>query len=127
MSDRVEFMLKYGRPDDVRKIVSGYHQNGIDNRGWALDTALKNPACPSDVVDLAATKGAYTTQNRAFKHPNLSKALHTKALQHSSNDVRESALLSHHTTDEQLIHHRENDPDFDVRRIAANILRNRHG
>lgn len=123
MSDRIEFMLKYGTADHVRSVVRNCRQ-GHYNHTWALHTALKNPVCPSDLVDLAySTKGGGSGfQTLAIKHPNLSPELHKKALSHSSSDVREAAIFNPQTTDDQLAHARENDSDFGVRSTAANIL-----
>jgi hypothetical protein len=110
MSDRVSFLLKYGRAEDIRNVVNSYKQHGIDNSEWAIHTALKNPACPTDIVDHAATKGYSSMKADAFKHPNLSPEVHTKALNSSDPTMRLNAWHSHHTTIEQLQHAAEHDP-----------------
>jgi hypothetical protein len=71
MSDKVEFMLKHGTPDHIRKIVNNPRQHGIDNIEWAFNMALHNPAAPTDIVQRAYGCGVPSTRDLAAKHPNL--------------------------------------------------------
>jgi hypothetical protein len=122
MSDRTEFMLKYGRPNDVREILNNPTKHGIENADWALHLAMKNPAAPQDVVDRAFSRGTYTTQELAAQHPNLSTDLHAKALKHDAEHMRKAALLNPQTTRDDLHKVRDEDPDHEVKNLADHLL-----
>ena len=126
MSDKIEFLLKYGTAKHINTIVRAPWLHGIDNKEWAITMALSNPMCPREIVDHTAKHGVlFFGKALAARHPNLSPELHQKALQDPDFDIRLAAWHNPQTTNEQLQYAVDNDIHSHGALNARAILKDR--
>jgi hypothetical protein len=99
-TDRWRFMLRYGKPEHVKKIVED--GAGTYERASRLMTAVKhNPYIDDEIFKMAWRHGGL--RKHVAKNPLISDELHDKALKHEDVDVQEAALMNPKTK----LHHRE--------------------
>jgi hypothetical protein len=118
-TDRWRFMLRYGKPEHVKKIVED--GAGTYERASRLMTAVKhNPYIDDEIFKMAWRHGGL--RKHVAKNPLISDELHDKALKHEDVDVQEAALMNPKTTEDHLRERHQNSEFRYIREIAEDRL-----